>query len=165
MIVVFWKRMGTFLVTTIIRGYSGEGNATHSSILAWRIPGTEEPGGLLFMGSHRVGHDWGVLAAAAAVGASLGVGCWMSSTELPSGQHAVYKPPNLWYCAILIALLRQVAILLLVLNWQNHLRISLQFLLQGSGLFTCNLNSERDGNTRAPDLPLEKPICRSGSNS
>ena len=31
--------------------------ATHSSILAWRIPGTEEPGGLLSMESHRVGHD------------------------------------------------------------------------------------------------------------
>ena len=31
--------------------------ATHSSILAWRIPGTEEPGGLLSMGSHRVEHD------------------------------------------------------------------------------------------------------------
>ena len=31
--------------------------ATHSSALAWRIPGTEEPGGLLSMGSHRVGHD------------------------------------------------------------------------------------------------------------
>ena len=31
--------------------------ATHSSILAWRIPGTEEPGGLLSMGSHRVRHD------------------------------------------------------------------------------------------------------------
>ena len=31
--------------------------ATHSSILAWRIPGTEEPNGLLSMGSHRVGHD------------------------------------------------------------------------------------------------------------
>ena len=31
--------------------------ATHSSILAWKIPGTEEPGGLLSMGSHRVGHD------------------------------------------------------------------------------------------------------------
>ena len=30
--------------------------ATHSSILAWRIPGTEEPSGLLSMGSHRVGH-------------------------------------------------------------------------------------------------------------
>ena len=31
--------------------------ATHSSILAWRIPRTEEPGGLQSMGSHRVGHD------------------------------------------------------------------------------------------------------------
>ena len=39
---------------------------THSSVLAWRIPGTEEPGGLPSMGSHRVGHDWSDLAAAAA---------------------------------------------------------------------------------------------------
>ena len=31
--------------------------ATHSTVLAWRIPGMAEPGGLLFMGSHRVGHD------------------------------------------------------------------------------------------------------------
>ena len=31
--------------------------ATHSSVLAWRIPGTEEPGGLLSMGLHKVGHD------------------------------------------------------------------------------------------------------------
>ena len=31
--------------------------ATHSSVLAWRIPGTGEPGGLASMGSHRVGHD------------------------------------------------------------------------------------------------------------
>ena len=31
--------------------------ATHSSVLAWRIPGTEGPGGLLSMGLHRVGHD------------------------------------------------------------------------------------------------------------
>ena len=38
--------------------------ATHSSVLAWRIPGTGEPGGLLFMGSHRVGHDCSDLAAA-----------------------------------------------------------------------------------------------------
>ena len=34
-----------------------EGMATHSSILAWRIPWTEEPGGLQSMGSQRVGHD------------------------------------------------------------------------------------------------------------
>ena len=39
--------------------------ATHSSVLAWRIPGIGEPGGLLSMGSHRVGHDWSDLAAAA----------------------------------------------------------------------------------------------------
>ena len=39
--------------------------STHSSVLAWRIPGTGEPGGLPSMGSHRVGHDWSDLAAAA----------------------------------------------------------------------------------------------------
>ena len=39
--------------------------ATHSGVLAWRIPGTGEPGGLPSMGSHRVGHDWSDLAAAA----------------------------------------------------------------------------------------------------
>ena len=40
--------------------------ATHSSVLAWRIPGTGEPGGLPSVGSHRVRHDWSNLAAAAA---------------------------------------------------------------------------------------------------
>ena len=40
--------------------------ATHSSVLAWRFPGTGKPGGLPSMGSHRVGHDWSDLAAAAA---------------------------------------------------------------------------------------------------
>ena len=38
--------------------------ATHSSVLAWRIPGTGEPGGLPSMGSHRVRHNWSYLAAA-----------------------------------------------------------------------------------------------------
>ena len=41
--------------------------ATHSSVLAWRIPGMEEPGGLPSMGSHRFGHDWSYLAVAAAL--------------------------------------------------------------------------------------------------
>ena len=54
--------------------------ATHSSILAWRIPGTEEPGGLPSVGSHRVGHDRSDLAAAAAAeegeySSSLGTPC------------------------------------------------------------------------------------------
>ena len=39
--------------------------ATHSSVLAWRIPGMGEPGGLPSIGSHRVGHDWSDLAVAA----------------------------------------------------------------------------------------------------
>ena len=46
--------------------------AAHSSVLAWRIPGTAEPGGLPSMGSHRVGHDWSDLAAAA------GLPWWLS---------------------------------------------------------------------------------------
>ena len=41
--------------------------ATRSSVLAWGIPGTREPGGLPSMGLHRVGHDWSDLAAAAAI--------------------------------------------------------------------------------------------------
>ena len=45
--------------------------ATHSSVLAWRIPGTGEPGGLPSMGSHRVGHDRSDLAAAAAAAAGI----------------------------------------------------------------------------------------------
>ena len=53
--------------------------AAHSSVLAWRIPGTEEPGGLPSVGSHRVGHDWSDVAAAAAAAAAA-AGC--SSTRI-----------------------------------------------------------------------------------
>ena len=42
--------------------------ATHSSVIAWRIPGTGQPGGLPSMGSHRVRHDWSDLAAAVVLG-------------------------------------------------------------------------------------------------
>ena len=48
-----------------------KGMATHSSVLAWRIPGTGEPGGLPSVGSHRGGHDWSDLAAAAAEAQSI----------------------------------------------------------------------------------------------
>ena len=47
-----------------------ESTATHSSILAWRIPGMGKPGGLPSMGWHRVGHDWSDLAPAAAADCS-----------------------------------------------------------------------------------------------
>ena len=46
--------------------------ATHSSVLAWRIPGTGEPGGLPSLGLHRVGLDWSDLAAAAAAISQIG---------------------------------------------------------------------------------------------
>ena len=57
--------------------------ATHSSVLAWRTPGTGEPGGLPSMGSHRVGHDWSDLAAAEA-GISLGFQCQVIAKIVPS---------------------------------------------------------------------------------
>ena len=46
--------------------YAEKAMAPHSSVLAWRIPWMEVPGGLLSMGSHRVRHDWSDVAAAAA---------------------------------------------------------------------------------------------------
>ena len=49
-------RLSNFTLTFHFRALEKE-TATHSSVLAWRIPGTGEPGGLLSMGSHRVGHD------------------------------------------------------------------------------------------------------------
>ena len=60
-----WTRLSDFTFTFHFHALEKE-MATHSSVPAWRIPGTGEPGGLLSMGSHRVGHDWSDLAAAAA---------------------------------------------------------------------------------------------------
>ena len=54
-----------FVAPVLSRGREGpleEGMAAHFSILAWRIPWTEEPGGLQCMWSWRVGHDWSNLA-------------------------------------------------------------------------------------------------------
>ena len=60
-----WTRLSDFTFTFHFHALE-EAMATHSSVLAWRIPGTAEPGGLPSLGSHRVGHDWIDLAAAAA---------------------------------------------------------------------------------------------------
>ena len=61
-----WTGLSYFTFTFHFHALEKE-MATHSSVLAWRIPGTGEPGGLPSMGSHRVGHDCSNLAAAAAV--------------------------------------------------------------------------------------------------
>ena len=51
-----WTRLNDFTFTFHFPALEKE-MATHSSVLAWRISGTGEPGGLPSMGSHRVGHD------------------------------------------------------------------------------------------------------------
>ena len=60
-----WTRLSDFTLTFHFHALKKE-MATHSSVLAWRIPGTGEPVGLRSVGSHRVGHDCCDLAAAAA---------------------------------------------------------------------------------------------------
>ena len=60
-----WAWLSDFTFTFHFHALEKE-MATYSSILAWRIPGTEEPSGLLSMGSHRDRHNWSNLAAAAA---------------------------------------------------------------------------------------------------
>ena len=68
--------------------------APHSSVLAWRIPGTEEPAGLPSMGSRRVGHDWSDLAAAAARASS-----WDYTCHFLSLSSALPPPlPSLFSC-------------------------------------------------------------------
>ena len=57
-----WTWLSEFTFTFHFHALEKE-MATHSSVFAWRIPGTGEPGGLPSMGSHRVGHDWIDLAA------------------------------------------------------------------------------------------------------
>ena len=59
-----WTRLSDFTFTFHFHALEKE-MAIHSSVLAWRIPGMGEPGGLPSLGSHRVGHDWSDLAAAA----------------------------------------------------------------------------------------------------
>jgi len=51
-----WTQLSDFTFTFLLHALEKE-MATHSSVLAWRIPGMGEPGGLLSMRSHRVGHD------------------------------------------------------------------------------------------------------------
>ena len=64
---------------------------THSSVLAWRIPGAAEPGGLPSMGSHRVGHDWSDLAAAAAAECEDKPATWRSGRTVWAEEKAHIK--------------------------------------------------------------------------
>ena len=95
--------------------------ATHSSVLAWRIPGMEEPGGLPSMGSHRVRHDWSNLAAAKAWCYEVfwfhSFTCSCPIFPVPFIEEAVFAP---WY--ILVSFVKnKVPIGAWVYSWASYL--------------------------------------------
>ena len=77
--------------------------ATHSSVLAWRIPGTGEPGRLLSLGSHRVGHDCSDLAAAAATDIATVHGIAKSRTQLNDFTHLTDIASGHSFCPLLMS--------------------------------------------------------------
>ena len=85
-------RLSDFIFTFHFHALEKE-MAAHSSVLAWRIPGTGEPGGLLSMGSPRVGHDWRNLAAAAAAD----FGHWIVGEVMCPLTASVLSPVK-WIC-------------------------------------------------------------------
>ena len=163
-----WTRLRAFTFTFHFHALEKE-MATHSSVLAWRIPGMGEPGGPLSMGSHRVGHNWSYLAAAAAHASTVILKILQArlqqyvNHELPEFQAGFRKGKGTRVQIAQHPLDHQKSKRVL----EKHL-ILLYWLYQS--LWLCGSqqtveNSSRDENTRPPDVPLEKPVCRSGSNS
>ena len=74
--------------------------ATHSSVLAWRIPGTREPGGLPSMGLHKVGHDWSDLLAAAIAAEVSSMEVASESSESLQQEILCLKRYPKWNCSI-----------------------------------------------------------------
>ena len=108
-----WTRLSDFTFTFHFHALEKE-MATHSSVLAWRIPGTGEPGGLPSMRSHRVGHDWSDLAAAAILSIPRLVDAWLHPSLFT--WHAPYIPP------VSVSLLfykdtRHIGLKLIILPW------------------------------------------------
>ena len=95
-----WIRLSDFTFTFHFHALK-KAMATHSSVLAWRVPGTGEPGGLPSMGSHRVRHNWNDLAAAAVAESNFRHKGWTGvrkdavsySIVLPTPP----SPPLLWF--------------------------------------------------------------------
>ena len=141
--------------------------ATHSSVLAWRIPGTVEPGGLPSMPSHRVGHNWSHLASAAAAHASKVMLKILQARlqqyvncELPDVQAGFRKGRGTR---------DQIANIRWNIEKAREFQKNICFIGYAKA-FDCVddnklENSLRDGNTIPPDLPLEKSVCKSRSNS
>ena len=110
--------------------------ATHSSFLAWRIPGTGHPGGLPSMGSHRVGHDWSHSAAAAWVYGVLPPYTLLQSKALEImfgikqlwGSPSEQKSTTLYYCYLFLSpvvWLGGILSILYVCRWREFPGITL----------------------------------------
>ena len=107
--------------------------ATHSSILAWKIPWTEEPGGLQSMGSQRVRHDWAT---------NLSLTDLIEKTSLPLGPREIPLLPN--------SLDSQYS------NHSNHFRLSFLYV----GIWYCSLKTFlRDSNLTTEKESDHKTRC------
>ena len=111
--------------------------ATHSSVLAWRIPWTEEPGGLPSIGSHRVGHDWSDLAAAAATKSQIIQTMWLPTwaTRWP------HWPRPAWWCKLEFSGQPSIKIYENIIN-EALLRIKVLQLF--ACLFTCSTSLDSE---------------------
>ena len=89
-----WTRLSDFTFTFHFHALEKE-MATHSGVLAWRIPGMGKPGGLPSIGSHRVGHDWSDLAAVAAM-MSIQKGLVMSTIHSEMHPNKKKKQMEVW---------------------------------------------------------------------
>ena len=119
-----WTRLSDFTFTFHFRASEKE-MATYSSVLAWRIPWTAEPGGLPSMGSHRVGHDWSDLAvAAAALCDTVSFSLYISYSLL-----YVFKCFYVWYMCLQILYL-----LVELIPWSLH-NVFICLLLQRVKVF------------------------------
>ena len=97
--------------------------ATHSSTLAWKIPGTEEPHRLQSMGSRRVVHDWSNLAAAAAW-VNLQTDHWNSRSELSAHSHDLEV---LYWVELRLERLpgkRNTCVFQIICSWQRGLKLT-----------------------------------------
>ena len=111
--------------------------ATQSTVLAWRIPGTGEPGGLPSMGSHRVGHDWSDLAAACTYIPSL---LHLLPIPLPCHPSRLSQSTELsplWYTAAPHQLSISHTAVWLCRCYSVHPRLSFPLCANKSILFVC----------------------------
>ena len=92
------QRLSDFIFTFHFHALEKE-VVTHSTVLAWRIPGTGDPGGLPSMGSRRVGHNWSDLAAAAVAAV------YMFRFYFLKSSHCFLLPLSTKVCSLCLCLL------------------------------------------------------------